>query len=42
MTEKQSQKIIEMLLAELERKETDIYFLKRNIENLKKGDVKNG
>lgn len=42
MTEKQYQKIIEMLLAELERKETDIYFLKRNIENLKKGDVKNG
>ena len=42
MTEKQYKEIITLLLAELERKNTDIYLLKLKIEELKKGGGSNG
>lgn len=42
MTIKQCEKIIELLLAELNRKETELFLLKLKIEELKEGEIDNG
>ena len=42
MSKQNLEKIIELLITELEHKETEIYFLKLKIEELKKVDENNG